>query len=79
MTHSPNASAIKWEIEQEFPLEPTTPQYEVGDIFRDYGPAYIEAHPLNTVYAGITKPFPTAEPMPWEHMLISVINVDILK
>lgn len=55
MTHSPNASAIKWEIEQEFPLEPTTPQYEVGDIFRDYGPAYIEAHPLNTVYAGIIK------------------------
>ncbi len=35
---------VAYEIAREFPNEPTDPRYEVGDIFREYGPAYRQSH-----------------------------------
>ncbi len=35
---------MPYEIEKEFPLEPTEPRYEVGDIFRRYGEEYRQTH-----------------------------------
>ena len=55
MKSLPDTSAIEREIEREFPPEPTTPLYEVGDIFRAYGDDYIETHPLNSTHACIIK------------------------
>jgi hypothetical protein len=34
------------EIDREFPPEPSEPTFELGDIFRQYGPAYRKAHTL---------------------------------
>ena len=38
--------AIAYEIAREFPPEPSEPLFEVGDIFREYGPAYRANHDL---------------------------------
>jgi hypothetical protein len=35
---------VTYEIAREFPNPPTDPRYEVGDIFREYGPAYRQTH-----------------------------------
>ena len=36
-----------YEIAREFPPEPNEPLFEVGDIFREYGPAYRATHNLS--------------------------------
>ncbi len=38
---------LSYEIDREFPPEPTAPAFEVADIFREYGPGYRTEHKLN--------------------------------
>lgn len=40
------AGASSCEIAREFPPEASEPPFEVGDIFREYGPAHRDAHDL---------------------------------
>ena len=37
------------EIAKEFPIDVSDPRYEIGEIFREYGPAYQANHRLNPV------------------------------